>query len=384
MNADVHSFSHPDSNMISFSIVLNEDVEGFLDHCLADFPFVRAVYFPYQIPWLDNGGYTSFSVYADGEGFSPNDEEDFTIGLVFGADLSAWFGGYSFYRYYEMLKKSLVESPYFSIELEEEGDVGEGFTIWFNQLVSPTDSISVLIENYLKILKPVHQKISSSVESNQIHDSLRFTFNFPPDVKIVCEQYLLYFGQFLNDLGIGTTSNLKEESGKVLFSVKPRNETDALDRIREALAIYLNLPSSPITYDESVAAMRLQQQIENLQHSQKIAARELQLNEKLLLVQWEVIQEKNVTISQKDSTIEQQTKILEKIMSKSIMMDSLENKEEFEKVVDGFEVGESKWLKDNLGIKVNPVKSLKSLGGKLLRKDEEIVTLDLVEQEAEK
>ncbi len=141
-----------------------------------------------------------------------------------------------------------------------------------------------------------------------------------------CEQYLLYFAQFLRDLGINATSNLKNKRGKFFFQFTPTDDIEALDKIRQALAVYLNLPSSPIVYDDSFAAMRLHQQIDNLQHSQRMAVRELQLNEKLLIAQSETIREKNVTISHLQSVNENQSKIIEKISSQSIMMDSAENK----------------------------------------------------------
>lgn len=209
-------------------------------------------------------------------------------------------------------------------------------------------------------------------------------FNFPEEMETPCQQYLQYFARFLKDLGINVHSEIKHEAGRVLFSVTPKDEVEALDKIREALAIYLNLPSSPIIYDESYAAMRLQQQVENLQHSQKMAGREIQLAEKVIQIQSETIQEKNLIISQKDATIDQQSRIIEKITSKSIMMDSLENKEEFEKVFDGLEFGESQELKEKLGIKFNPISSLKSLSNKLTGNDDEIISLNLEERAEEK
>lgn len=208
-------------------------------------------------------------------------------------------------------------------------------------------------------------------------NELKISLEFPEQIKASCEQYLLYFAQFLRDLGINTTSNLKEDAGKVLFSVTPTDDFEALDKIREALAVYLNLPASPIVYDESFAAMRLQQQIENLQHSQKMAVREIRSGERELRLAQTVIEHQDKIIVQKDSLIEQQNKVIEKIQSKSIMIDSLENKAEFEKVFDGLEFGESKELKEKLGIKFNPVTSLKSLGKKLVGKDDEIISLDL-------
>jgi len=241
-------------------------------------------------------------------------------------------------------------------------------------------SISMVLQSYVDYLKEKHNETTVLLLKEQNSSSVTSAFVFPNELKITCEKYLIYFIQFLKDLGIRANSDLREAAGKVLFSVTPDDGIEALDKIREALAIYLNLPASPISYDESFAAMRLQQQIENLQHSQKMAARELQFTEKLLVAQSEIIREKNVTISQKDFTIEKQNRIIEKITSKSIMIDSLENKEEFEKIFEGLEVGESKWLKDNLGIKVNPAKSLKSMGGKLTGKDDGIISLNLDKQ----
>jgi len=69
--------------------------------------------------------------------------------------------------------------------------------------------------------------------------------NFPPAVRTACEQYLLYFVQFLEDLGIKASAELKEDAQRVLFSVTPANGASALEQIRQALEIYLGLPAMP-------------------------------------------------------------------------------------------------------------------------------------------
>src|SRR5215469_11433116 len=61
-------------------------------------------------------------------------------------------------------------------------------------------------------------------------------FTFPAPIKSACEQYLLYFGQFLSDLGIQTQTELAENAARVLFSVTPIDATQALSQIRDALA----------------------------------------------------------------------------------------------------------------------------------------------------
>lgn len=242
------------------------------------------------------------------------------------------------------------------------------------------ETISEIVTPFIEIILDCHNKTLDNLKFLKDSNSLSILFDFPEELKITCEQYLLYFAQFLRDLGVNATPNIKEEAGKVLFSVTPTDNIEALDKIREALAVYLNLPSSPIEYDESFAAMRLHQQIDNLQHSQRMAEREIRSSERELRLAQTVIEHQDKIILQKDTIIGQQNKVIEKINSKSIMMDSLENKEEFEKVFDGLEIGESKELKEKLGIRFNPVTSLKTLGNKLIGKGDEINSLNLNEK----
>jgi hypothetical protein len=244
----------------------------------------------------------------------------------------------------------------------------KGFSVVF-KVHDWTNKIYELIDLHTDLLKSWHFEILS--QSNRAQ---RFTFQtnfkFPKEIKFSCEQYLIYFVKFLEDLGINTTSNLKEEAGKVLFSVTPTDDIEALDKIREALAVYLNLPTSPIVYDESFASMRLKQQVDNLQHAQRMTEIEFRLAQK-------VIENQDKIIQQKDSVIEQQSKILEKITDKAVMINSAENKEELEEIFDGVKVGKSKFLAEQLGLHLNPATALKAVGKKLIGKDDEITSLNL-------
>lgn len=205
---------------------------------------------------------------------------------------------------------------------------------------------------------------------NRPRQTIDTIFHFPSELKVQCEQYLLYFIQFLQDLGIRATSNLKEEAGNILFSITPTDSRSALERIREALALYLNLPSSPIAYDESFASIRLQQQIENLQHSQKMAEREIRTGERELLLAQKIIEVQDEIGKQKDLVIDSQKKIIEKITSPSIIIDSLKNKEELEEIFDGLKIGESETLKKHTGIHWNPATFLRKIGNTFLGREE--------------
>ncbi|MDQ3181662.1 MAG: hypothetical protein M3Q33_14225 [Acidobacteriota bacterium] len=327
----------------------------------------------------------------------------FEIKFFLDTDLFNWKQFYGFSTYKKLLKYicekererdvlAIFDKPLADFDTESstsvedinnEYELNETIIISFTFLDNG-EKIRNIIKKYQKTFFELHEKAVGFLAEENIENTLISYFAFPEQIKTFCKQYLLYFATFLRDLGISADSNLKEEAGKVLFSVTPTDDIEALDKIREALAVYLNLPSSPIVYDESFAAMRLHQQIDNLQHSQRMAVRELQFNEKLLIAQSDAIYEKNLTISQQQSVIEQQNKIIEKISSKSIMMDSVENKEELEEIFEGLKIGKSKFLMEQLGVHLNPATALKTVGKKILGKDERKSVLGLDEEAEEK
>lgn len=235
------------------------------------------------------------------------------------------------------------------------------------------------LNNYVKIC---HQE-ALNVLTRDAENSVIASFCFPETLKGPCGQYLWYFADFLKDLGINATSKINDEAGRILFSVTPNDDLEALDKIREALAVYLTLPTSPIIYDDSFAAMRLQQQIDNLQHSQKMAAREIRSAERELLLSQKVIESQDKIISQKDAIINQQEKIVEKILSKSIIIDALQDKEELEEICEGLKIGESDFLKKYFGVHLNPAKVVKTAGKNILGKSETTSILKSTEDPGE-
>ena len=301
------------------------------------------------------------------------DTKDVLFESEFKPDLLNWKSLYSYNDYYEKFAE-IWNFKYPEELLNERVDNKFKPTLKFSSNNLPIkDEIKIA----LKKIFAIHQATLEQLGREGFSDQLITSFNFPEEIKSPCEQYLLYFAQFLQDLGIDATSNLKEEAGKVLFSVSPTDDKEALDKIREALAVYLNLPSSPIVYDESFAAMRLKQQVDNLQHAQRMTEMEFRLAQK-------VIESQDKIIQQKDLTIEQQSKIIEMITDKAVMINSAENKEELEELFDGVKVGKSKFLAEQIGLHLNPATALKSVGKKLAGKDGEIISLNLNDETNEK
>jgi hypothetical protein len=118
---------------------------------------------------------------------------------------------------------------------------------------------------------PVRTLLSAAVQqlSHRTRgDVLLAMFDFPPAIRIACEQYLLYFIQFLRDIGIEAEAELEQDDEHVLFSVSPKDGAEALERIKDALDAYLDLPNSPAVLAHAGSDVAVQQLRANVMHLQ--------------------------------------------------------------------------------------------------------------------
>jgi hypothetical protein len=323
--------------------------------------------------WMNKG----HSIIISSDYDEGNQEEIIIMAFYFSPNLTFWNEKFSFAQYFREFEtncKNKIEVKY-EITFEEAPALRLEF--YFKKFHFPIEEILISLEEEIK---SIHVDTIELLQKKFQVNLVRTIFDFPEEIKVSCEQYLLYFAQFLRDLGISATSDLKEEAGKVLFSVTPTDNIEALDKIREALGVYLNLPSSPVLYNDSFQSMQLKQQVENLQHSQRMKETEMRSAQYALRLAQQNIENQDKIIIQQNSFIDNQNKIIEKITSKSIMIDSLENKEELEKFCEGFEVGKSEFLIKHFGLHLNPATVLKSVGRRILGKEENESILGLDEE----
>jgi hypothetical protein len=153
------------------------------------------------------------------------------------------------------------------------------------------DKNSTLEAELLKACNQIqssHDQAITFLSSKHPPHSVAMSFDFPEAVAVPCEQYLLYFAQFLKDLGVEAETALTHEAGKVLFTVTPRDRAEALDKIQSALELYLKLPTNPITdsgTSESIEVQRLESNILRLRGDLKLAAAEVQAKDATIRAQ---------------------------------------------------------------------------------------------------
>jgi len=125
---------------------------------------------------------------------------------------------------------------------DDEDSMLNGFGIeYFPE--SELSTIDIELDKVLTLVESLalqtNQDLLASIDTNAV---VTF-FQFPEEAKTACKQYLIYFAQFLADLGIQADTEIKEELSHTLFKVIPTDKNESLEQIRQALDLYLNAPS---------------------------------------------------------------------------------------------------------------------------------------------
>ena len=174
--------------------------------------------------------------------FDPSQKGTITVVFRLEYDLEFWNKDYSIANLAEGLTKVLARNETgFEYWQRSENTTIEGFGVCMTMSLHDTVQSALSKEQELKELVSL---VITELASESLA-SINLAFNFPAPIKSACEQYLLYFVQFLSDLGIEASAQLKEEANRVLFSVTPADRTEALEKIRDALGVYLGLAVAP-------------------------------------------------------------------------------------------------------------------------------------------
>ncbi len=161
--------------------------------------------------------------------------------------------------------------------------------------------LNTYIDKCIHILTQAQTEVLEKYQRESFTEAIAQKFNFPPEVKTACKQYLLYFTEFLEDMGIEAISSIQEQDGDVTFLVEPRNKAEALSQIANLLKIYLYLPSSPLAssyvnpLDSNLAVQRLTSQIQHLNSQLTLATATIQQKDFLIQQQQQFIQSQQFT-----------------------------------------------------------------------------------------
>lgn len=261
--------------------------------------------------------------------------EPFRLSFDFRFDFDEWKQPYSMKEYVEEYERVFKEKNIQDMRfVRDEEAAGNGFSLY----VLATDATSTIgeeISKYIDTVRELNSHALTLLLSKFPSDSVFMYFDFPKEVQVPCEQYLLYFAQFLKDLGVEANTTLTHEAGQVLFTVTPEDKEQALDKIRAALELYLHLPSSPVSnaQQNEIAILRLNSELQNFQSRLSLARAEIQMKEAAIQLQQATIAQLTgevVIDSLKDMTPKPKDKDKEELLGDIVSLVPLKGK--------GFEV----------------------------------------------
>jgi hypothetical protein len=156
-------------------------------------------------------------------------------------DFTGWSMPWTIETLYEELEKVARESSVPGLQIRSDlYGLGRTISCVFADGATTTGE---QLANWNPIVAKFVELAVSEASKRISRDAVVAFFKFPPDVSTACQQYLLYFIQFLRDLGIDATADIHEEAHRVLFMVTPETGREALEQVQEALTIYLSLPT---------------------------------------------------------------------------------------------------------------------------------------------
>jgi len=155
----------------------------------------------------------------------------------------------------------------------DEDFVSNGFGFRFKNL-NPSTSISMFLNETSELVTSLISIAKKNLKNKG--NKVLIELKLESEVRSPCEQYLMYFSQFLEDLGIQAKSEIMHHNELTLFSVIPDNKEHALSVIADCLASYLSLPTElevhkNIVVPQDVALMQLEANIMHLRSQLMLA-----------------------------------------------------------------------------------------------------------------
>lgn len=212
-------------------------------------------------------------------------EKGFIIEFRFQYDTEEWRNSYSIKEFGNKMEWLCSYNNY-SFEYEQQDElITNGFYLW-SFLIDKKSTLKEILDKFIPKIKLLFSEVVKTLTIKLEVNCLDIVFNVDENIKTACQQYLVYFSQFLQDIGIEANSSMSEEAQKIMFSVTPCDSDVALTRIKNALEVYLDLPRYPEMISncnvDEVAVIQLQSNIHHLNSQLALAKATIAANNKTI------------------------------------------------------------------------------------------------------
>jgi len=189
-----------------------------------------------------------------------------------------------------------------------------------------------ILQNIDRIITELNEILYRAKQSLEDGSAFVTKFEFPSEIRTICKQYLLYFAEFLRDLGIEVTNELYDNNdGATIFKVTPHSKDDALSKIADALKAYLSLESKSdlelttvSTYSTDLAAQQLLFNVTSLKSQLGLINATKQAHEMTIQAQNIIIEAQKEKIFNFELLLNDGSKSKKALSSKVVLWDFIE------------------------------------------------------------
>ncbi len=233
----------------SFSELANNSIEQIIFNDIDD-AISTNYYFSYEVQTTYNleddlkDDSIGFNIEEVNLGIKANN-----VSLILNFRYNDWKKLYSIKEFQSFLNQKITTSNFLGEKAQvklinsDPFDNMELLTIEFTD-IDDSESPFSYIEKFMPLINNLINEVIAEMDNQYSLDVYSTYFNFPPAYKTSCKQYLMYFAQFLLDLGISVNTEVKDTPEGTFFSVIPQDKNEAIENIKELLAIYMDAPNS--------------------------------------------------------------------------------------------------------------------------------------------
>lgn len=223
-------------------------------------------------------------------------------------------------------------NEYFRWSLGEKGievDTGDFFELDILQTINALDDdrpiIDVLESFDEKIIECTIEETKIALTKNNAKKLLIKIFDFPPEYKNICSQYLIWFGEFLENLGVEADVSTENKGGKTFLVVSPVENVEMLEKIEQLFYQYVSLP-----YVEVLPPRQEMSSLE--QHTFLAVKQQIQMLEMQIESKDSVIENKKSTIVSLNATITSHANTIDTQAGKLTLLNALVDKDKWSNV----------------------------------------------------
>lgn len=227
-----------------------------------------------------------------------------TIEVTLNEDVGEWDFPYTINEFIKEFRKN---APSITIDIEDQY-----LYLQAAKKLSPSENLQ---NGYLELahrLSRQHLLCHNQLKERSLNDYLLRTFTFPGEYQAICSQYLIWFGEFLENFGINALISVNHKGQDTQVTISSQHTEKMFQEIESLFSQYISLPyaeflpanSQQLIPEQQFLVTQLQTQINHFKGQLEMKSSALQLKEATIQsLQGQILSQQNTIDVQKNQLL---------------------------------------------------------------------------------